>query len=674
VSVDGGPRGGAKSGPKPKPKATGATVLATVAKPLGAVASGAPPGAVVAPCPLAPPPPPPPPVLYVVSGSVAALLGFERGVTVTLTGPGVATQTVTTGADGSFTFAPVLETKVYTVAVARGALAFAAASQSTGSLKANQSLAFAFKTYQIDGMVRRADEITGEVRMALAADEGGVIVRPVLDAKGKFSVVVPEGSAWSLKPTHPDYTVTTQRPEGETRVRNADLPPPKKPGSPREAELLHVLCTVERAELTGRLATEVALPEPRPRVVVEGTDLAAEVSSTYTYSMMVPVGTHTVSVEWADRVFEATESPNALKPAVAVARERTTVVDFRERIVWIEGTVSGLPPERMREVVISLDGFPGTTSPHQDTGKFTLREVPARTAEAPVAYTLTASHPNYAFTPPSHVLSPLIVEPPRQLFAGRLEVNLSADGRITLANGTGVGGRVVRLLQGTTLQATKTTLATGAPGVIGTFRFGGLVSGKSYRIEPDPPETLSLSLTLDRASRGFSPLTKSEVGVAFVFTDRAAITPGERVAAGIAAEMETKILQGEVRQGGKAGDRIVGGHSGTLTTTMPAGVRQEPGTTVTTNPNGTRSISIQGQLPDGTWSPPKTSSLPPPGWTNEDFLRAATYTAKHGVNQGTVDGTTRRRAVLRRAPGEPAIPWVVLTDRDGNVTCAYPTA
>jgi hypothetical protein len=166
MSVDGGPRGGAKSGPKPKPKATGATVLATVAKPLGAVASGAPPGAVVAPCPLAPPPPPPPPVLYVVSGSVAALLGFERGVTVTLTGPGVATQTVTTGADGSFTFAPVLETKVYTVAVARGALAFAAASQSTGSLKANQSLAFAFKTYHYCPSRRRAPVVLGVLAQA----------------------------------------------------------------------------------------------------------------------------------------------------------------------------------------------------------------------------------------------------------------------------------------------------------------------------------------------------------------------------------------------------------------------------------------------------------------------------------------------------------------------------
>ena len=139
-------------------------------------------------------------------------------------------------------------------------------------------------------------------------------------------------------------------------------------------------------------------------------------------------------------------------------------------------------------------------------------------------------------------------------------------------------------------------------------------------------------------------------------------------------KIDSKILHGEQPNPHPPGTapvgnqrRIIGGHSPDILTHPNFQIISQ-----TTNSDGTITAKFRKLLNSGSppvWSKPKTSTLAPPGWTQDDILRAGDAIAKEPIHLGprTSDGATLHIGDVN------GVKWVVIKDNTGKVTSSYPS-
>jgi hypothetical protein len=95
------------------------------------------------------------------------------------------------------------------------------------------------------------------------------------------------------------------------------------------------------------------------------------------------------------------------------------------------------------------------------------------------------------------------------------------------------------------------------------------------------------------------------------------VTLAQKQAAGITVGTQNKLLNGSIMPN----DDLVGAHSATIVGSPDHQIANPPGVVV--NPNGTQTVTVRKRMPDGVnFSNWKASTLPPAGWTDEQFLKA----------------------------------------------------
>ena len=167
------------------------------------------------------------------------------------------------------------------------------------------------------------------------------------------------------------------------------------------------------------------------------------------------------------------------------------------------------------------------------------------------------------------------------------------------------------------------------------------------------------------AERGLpGSLAASESAVARIASKAAPLDAAQGVVGTsstiLTAEMESKILLGQ-RVG--SSNRIIGGHSGTISNLNPSYAVED----VATNPNGTRVVKFITQFPDGTLSKIKKSTLFPATWSDAEIIDAVKQVGDSAAVMSQVSNqATVHRMIVNGVEVE-------VLKIGSNVISAYPT-
>lgn len=168
-----------------------------------------------------------------------------------------------------------------------------------------------------------------------------------------------------------------------------------------------------------------------------------------------------------------------------------------------------------------------------------------------------------------------------------------------------------------------------------------------------------LALTMDFTP--INPLNYDAVAGVTRNVNVVRIAAAEKVAAGIVAAMETKILTGEI-----VGATLIGAHSPSILVdptfvTAPIGAARA---------DGTRMYRVEKTIPPpGVGrTVPKLSTLPPIAWTDADIMRATVDTvATPHIQTRAHDGARLHQTIVN------GVSWSVVSSMAGNVTMSCPT-
>lgn len=125
--------------------------------------------------------------------------------------------------------------------------------------------------------------------------------------------------------------------------------------------------------------------------------------------------------------------------------------------------------------------------------------------------------------------------------------------------------------------------------------------------------------------------------------------------------MKQKILKGEPKP--SAPREIRGAHSPRIISD-PSFKIESVGPK---NADGTRSVRFRKELPDGTMSRPKESTVAPSHWTDDDIVNASSKTASVPPHRTEPDGRTFHRTEV------DGVEWEVIREPGGDISSSYPT-
>ncbi len=174
-------------------------------------------------------------------------------------------------------------------------------------------------------------------------------------------------------------------------------------------------------------------------------------------------------------------------------------------------------------------------------------------------------------------------------------------------------------------------------------------------------QNLQLTFTPTKANCFLTPPAKT-VSLQLMWA-----TPAQLTAAKVSDEKKDKILKGKVK---KDGVTLIGAHSRDVLTDPDYRCTNQQ-----TRANGVTTCMVAKKKPDGSWSNPKFSSLPPVGWDNDMVMKVTVDTGNAPVTHTDGKGNTTHQLNVRKPgtpPGSATIPWEVVKDPSGKVTASYP--
>lgn len=132
--------------------------------------------------------------------------------------------------------------------------------------------------------------------------------------------------------------------------------------------------------------------------------------------------------------------------------------------------------------------------------------------------------------------------------------------------------------------------------------------------------------------------------------------------------MREKILYGErvsnPNSPGGLSNKLIGAHSPKIKSRPDFNVE-----VISNNADGTTTVKLVKQFPDGSISKIKKSTLAPNNWSDEKIIDTTNQVASTPtiVISSRGDGSTLHRQTVDR------VEWEVIKDSSGNVTSSYPT-
>lgn len=130
--------------------------------------------------------------------------------------------------------------------------------------------------------------------------------------------------------------------------------------------------------------------------------------------------------------------------------------------------------------------------------------------------------------------------------------------------------------------------------------------------------------------------------------------------------MREKILYGErgpSKSPGSASNKLIGAHSPKIKSHPDFDVE-----VLSNNPDGTTSVNLIKQFPDGSFSKKKHSTLASDSWSDDKIIDTTAQVASTpAIATRSHDSATLHRQIV------DGVEWEVIKDASGNVTSSYPT-
>ncbi len=132
--------------------------------------------------------------------------------------------------------------------------------------------------------------------------------------------------------------------------------------------------------------------------------------------------------------------------------------------------------------------------------------------------------------------------------------------------------------------------------------------------------------------------------------------------------MRKKILYGErvpnPNSPGGISNKLIGAHSPKIKSRSDFDVD-----IISNNPDGTTTVKLVKQFPDGSISKIKKSTLAPDSWSDDKIIDVTNQVASTPPVSTSLrgDGSTLYRQIV------DGVEWEVIKDSSGNVTSSYPT-
>jgi hypothetical protein len=398
---------------------------------------------------------------HTISGNVITAGGVAlSNVTARLSGS--QTATATTDASGNYSFANLLAGGSYTVTPSRVNYAFNPASQSFGSLDANQTASFvtALVHYNLSGRVTSNGQGLAGVTVTLGGAETGTVIT---DASGNYTFTVTAEGNYTVTPSKYHYTFAPQSPSFSNLGGN---------------QTADFSATLDHHTISGRVTTAAGAALPGVTVRLSGSQAATvttDAAGSYSFTALPAGGEYTVTLSRANY----TLTPDSQSFSDLGANQ---AADFTGALV--NYTISGRVTSGgtgLGGVTVNLGGSQTATATTNDDGSYSFSIL------AEGDYTVALSERHYTFTPPGTSFNNLTANQTADFDATLNHHTLS--GHVTAADGNGIPGVTVAL-SGSQSVATTTDAS-------GNYSFADLPAVGGYTV------------TAARANYAFTPDSRS---------------------------------------------------------------------------------------------------------------------------------------------------------------------
>ena len=407
-----------------------------------------------------------------LSGRVLNASGAPlSGVAVNLSG--TRNASVLTGADGRYSFSELPNGGSYTVTPSKRHYTFAAPSLTFSNLSNDQTTDFTatLNRHTVGGRITKADgtPIAG-VSVALS---GSQIATATTDSGGNYSFSnLPAGGTYTLAPSKTHYTFTQPSRTLEDLSANqiADFT-----GAPVSYT---VGGRVTKADGSGLAGVTVTLGGSQA-----GTT-TTDGSGNFSFSLQAE-GNYTLTP--SKSLYNFAPPSRTLNN---LSGNQTINFAATLQMFSINGRVVNAGGNAISGVTLQLSGSQSGTATTDANGNYSFANLPATGS-----YAVTPSKANHSFTPPSQTFNNL-ADNKTANFTGTL-VNYQIGGRVTAADGTGLGGVNV------SLSGSQTGSATTDSG--GNYSFTVLAEG-NYTVTPSKAD-----YSFSPASHSFTLLGSNQV-------------------------------------------------------------------------------------------------------------------------------------------------------------------
>ena len=327
------------------------------------------------------------------------------------------------------------------------------------------------ETFRITGKV--TDELDAPVAGAAVALTGSQTATTTTDADGLYH--------FSKLPTSGVYVVTA------SKTNYAIALPSKTFTTPAGDVAADFAAALKRFTISGRVANGAG-------VAIQGVTLALSGSQTATATATTDSNRQLLSSQVSARAAATSVTPSktdhtfspASRTFPALGSDQTGNFTATPGTHAIRGRVTGAGGGALAGATLTLSGSKSATATSDANGEYSFTLLPSDGT-----YTVTATKPDYAFTPPIQTFAQPTTDKTAN-FAGAL-VNYTISGRVTDINNAG--------MQGVTVALTGSQTATTTTDADGSYSFPSLASDGTYTVTPSLP-----NFTFTPASKTFAGL------------------------------------------------------------------------------------------------------------------------------------------------------------------------